>query len=543
MSETEHSKADTKLAEYLEANRQKIFEVWDARVRKCLPTASPMSTLALLNSLPELFDGMIKTLAAEDPKKYVEEYAKELGKKHGEERSRHKDYNLNQVIEEYWLLRYVILEYARKLGPMSDHAVDAILDAITIGIRNATAEFVRIRGEMLTHANEVKSTFLTNVSHEIRTPLGAILGYADLLKGAKLQSDEYLEVITRNGKALSKLIDDVLDFSTVEGGHLEAIKASFALDELVSDVLDTFKEVARKKNISLIVGFETGMSMIVRTDYSRLRQILINIVGNAIKFTQSGSVEINVEPILQNETMSALRFTISDTGIGMSEEEALKIFVPFSQADNSMTRKFGGTGLGLGLSRYIARALGGDVVLKSCKKGKGCVFEAIVAAQAVTEVSEPIVHGLKKNLDGLNILLVEDSIDSQYLIQHMLEDRGAHVDVANNGQEGVDKAKVGNYAVVLMDTQMPVLDGHLATKQLREFGFKPPIIALTAHVLAEERKKTKDAGCNAHLTKPVDVDLLVKTIKEMISESSTSQAMNGWQSSDHSLGPSIVAPR
>lgn len=513
------------VAACLEQKRKEIFATWEARVRDTLPVARPIDSLALTNSLPELYDGLIKTLTAPDPKKYFEGVEKEIGRKHGEERSRLKGYDLNHVIEEYQILRHVIFEVVRKSGTLSSESADAILDAITIGIRNATSEFVKIRTGLLTQAQlraqnalTAKSVFLTNMSHEIRTPLAAMLGYTELLADApsKSERDEYIKVINRNGKALVKLIDEVLDLSKVEAGRLEVEHIAFALDELMDEVLGIFQEPIKAKNVTLAIIFDPKTPLVVESDPTRLRQILINIIGNAVKFTPSGSIKVNVEPVVLATGINGLRFTITDTGIGITAEEALTLFVPFSQADGSTTRKFGGTGLGLVLSRHIARALGGDVELKSCEKGQGCTFVVTVEAKAAKKPNKIAQPNSATKIDNIKILLVEDSPDNQDFIKRVLEKRGAVVDTADNGKEGVQKAISGAYDVVLMDMQMPVLDGYAATKNLRALGFKKPILALTAHALAEERLKTKDAGCNAHITKPIDTNLLVEAINELM---------------------------
>jgi len=212
--------------------------------------------------------------------------------------------------------------------------------------------------------------------------------------------------------------------------------------------------------------------------------------------------------------MKSLRLTITDTGIGITEEQARTLFEPFSQADSSTTRKFGGTGLGLVLSRFIANALGGDLRLESSGQGKGSTFVVTVAATAAVKPDRIITPNHLTRLDRIKVLLVEDSVDMQELIKEVLEKRGAVVDIAGDGKEGIKKAKAVGYDVILMDMQMPVLDGYSATKELRALGFNIPIIALTAHAMKDERIKTMDAGCSAHLTKPIAMNLLIETIKE-----------------------------
>lgn len=364
------------------------------------------------------------------------------------------------------------------------------------------------------HANRTKSAFLANMSHEIRTPLAAILGYAEILKDDTLESEERLEFLTtisRNGSALTRLIDDILDLSKVEAGQIDPEHVDFSLLELLSEVRALFEEQARAKGLLFAIESGSDLPERVRTDPSRLRQILINLVGNALKFTSQGSVQVLAE--LEGEQ---LRFTVQDTGIGLTEQQASRLFQPFAQGDGSTTRRFGGTGLGLALSRKLARALGGDVWLEARPEGAGCRFVATVAA-AASEAARSSAQALPATpqLQGLRVLLVEDTADNQRLITHVLERAGAVVELAQDGQEGVDKALAGNFEVVLMDMQMPRLDGFTATRMLRQRGYRGPVVALTAHAMTDDRERIQDCGCDAHLTKPLDFNDIYLTLQRL----------------------------
>ncbi len=366
-------------------------------------------------------------------------------------------------------------------------------------------------------ASTLKTTFLANMSHEIRTPLGAILGFTELMRDSISSADraEYADIISRNGNSLTKIIDDILDLSKVEAGKLVLEKIDFNLKDLIDEVKILFMDTVDKKGIEFKTVIDPKMPSTIKSDPTRIRQILINLIGNAVKFTSKGSVNVLTTPIFSERRLVQVQFTVSDTGVGMDSEQATNLFKAFSQADNSTTRKFGGTGLGLALSKRLALALGGDVIIDSSISGKGSVFVATVAANAAKNnytTAETKAVTDTPDLTAVQILLVEDSIDNQFLIKKILARYGIQVEVANNGLEAIEKISIKNFDIILMDMQMPVLDGYAATEQLRKNGYKKPIIALTAHAMAEEKRRTKLAGCDAHLVKPLDSALLVKTI-------------------------------
>ena len=372
-------------------------------------------------------------------------------------------------------------------------------------------------------ANKIKSAFLANMSHEIRTPLGAILGFTDLLKDARLTGEEreYLNVILRNGQALSHVINDILDLSKVESGQLSIEYVSFDLRALVKEVVQSFSDIARSKEITLQFKADENSDCEISSDPTRIRQVIMNLVGNAIKFTSQGGVKVFVSIDPQNDSKSLINIRVEDTGTGINTDQAKMLFQPFMQADNSTARKFGGTGLGLALSKRLANALEGDVSIESSELDKGSLFLFSFAAQTseksnleeVLEVSSPkIGSGSMKLLKNIPILVIDDSPDNRVLMEIMLGREGALIDEASSGEEGVTLAMKNDYAVVLMDIQMPGMDGYDALLALKKLKYKKPVIALTAHAMAEEKRRTLSAGFADHVTKPVDAALLVTAI-------------------------------
>lgn len=378
-------------------------------------------------------------------------------------------------------------------------------------------------------ANATKSAFLANMSHEIRTPLGAVLGFSELLTGDSMTASERLnsiEIIKRNGRLLSNIINDILDLSKVEADRLDFDKSEVSFAEIMKELSSVLNLEAVEKGIELKVTSVGALSSKIKTDPLRLRQILLNIVGNAIKFTSRGSVHVKVKLIPDAMGSNKLGFVVTDTGEGIRPEQIDRLFRPFTQADVSTTRKFGGTGLGLALSKKLAIGLGGDVVLTESTPGKGSTFTVTIdpgfSEQVLFQGSESLPTQTwqstqwepKSNLSQMKILVVDDSPDNQILIKKILKLAGAAVETASNGREGVQKALAGNFDVILMDLQMPEMDGYEAVKLLRSQGFNKPIIALTAHAMKEERIHSLQSGFDNHLTKPVDNVELVKTLAD-----------------------------
>lgn len=381
------------------------------------------------------------------------------------------------------------------------------------------------------NANLAKSEFLANMSHEIRTPLGAVMGFAELIANDKITVSEkqnYTAAIKRNGELLLNIISDILDLSKIEVGKLNVELQDISLDDILGDskmLLDFF---ASEKGIRLTFTMDPKLPKQIRTDPVRLRQILLNIVGNSIKFTEQGSVDVVVKLVPVPDGSSQLAFIVKDTGIGISKEQSTKIFKSFSQADNSMVRKFGGTGLGLILSKRLANLLGGDVILSESSLGKGSTFCITVNPGSIKESKlrkfttvdkstsnfKPAV--VEKQLENLNILFVDDSVDNQYLIGKVLKLAGAQVETAENGSIALDKAGRKKFDLILLDLQMPVMDGYETVVRLRNQGIKIPIIALTAYALKEVRQHCLDIGFDDFLTKPIDRSLLLEKITYFI---------------------------
>lgn len=378
--------------------------------------------------------------------------------------------------------------------------------------------------EVAESANQAKSLFLANMSHEIRTPLGAILGFTEFLNDPNLSSIErmkYTNIIHRNGQLLTQIIDDILDLSKVEAGHLDVEIIEISILNLLSDLSAVMNLRAEEKGLKFSIHTDRTVPAFIYSDPTRLRQILINLIGNAIKFTEKGEVKVTV-------TMSAdqkLNFYVEDTGHGILPVNRERMFEWFTQADSSTTRKFGGTGLGLALSRRLARALGGDIVLlESSAAGTKFIVSVVASLQNQKDGGTSVKnldHSVKKNFEtmkaksplaGVRVLLVDDSDDNRILIETILVRKGLQVETAVNGQQGLELALAKEFDIILMDMQMPVLDGFQATAELRRRGYKKPILALTAHAMKEEREKTKAAGCDAHLTKPIDVQQLIAMI-------------------------------
>lgn len=372
-------------------------------------------------------------------------------------------------------------------------------------------------------ANRAKSAFLANMSHEIRTPLGAVIGYSELLATGNLKDNEkarFIEAIKRNGEILSKLINDILDLSKVEAGKIELEQTPIFLTDILSEIKSTLKFFATEKDVRLDFIEVGSVPFAICTDKLRLRQILFNIIGNAIKFTEKGFVEVKVSSGSTSDAKTTVYFAIKDSGKGISKENTARLFSPFSQADSSTTRQFGGTGLGLILSKRLARLLGGDVELTESKVGVGSTFLVSIDAgiERLAHMEKPVsVKNQRTNpsqyrLDGMTVLLAEDSPDNQLIVSRILQQAGAKVDIVNNGKEAIDKVHQQKYNLIVMDLQMPIMDGYGATSILRSEGNLIPIVALTAHALSEEKQKCLQSGFTDHISKPVERQSLLASL-------------------------------
>ncbi len=399
--------------------------------------------------------------------------------------------------------------------------------------RKKTEAQLRVAKEEAEAANRAKSEFLANMSHEIRTPMTAILGYVDLLDDPKITRDEMLdhvETVRRNGKHLLAIISDILDLSKIESGKMVIERIDMSLLPFLEDVRSFMTPNAQAKGLELRVTYQGPLPRLIQTDPFRLRQILINIIGNAIKFTQKGEVELLVRmanPLAVSDPR--LEFIIRDTGIGMSKQQSAKIFQPFVQANTTSSRQFGGTGLGLAICQYFVNVLGGTIDVES-EEYKGSAFRFTIETGPITSqvmcfpenLNRPVptvkkAHSLSKQRLPYRILLAEDGIDNQRLFSTILKKAGADVTVVENGQRAilsVYQAEEENcpFDLILMDMQMPVCDGYEATRRLRDAGYRLPILALTAHAMVEDREKCLGAGCDDFVTKPIDREKFVQAI-------------------------------
>jgi PAS domain S-box-containing protein len=405
-----------------------------------------------------------------------------------------------------------------------------------LALRDANADLSQTLNRLATAtaaaeaANQAKSEFLANMSHEIRTPMTAILGYADLLSGEVELPDEQreqIDLIQRNGRHLIAIINDILDISKIESGHMEVESADCPLAELIDDVATLMSGRARHKSLAFEIEFETPIPDRVVTDPLRLRQILVNLAGNAVKFTEQGRVRL-VASCRRRRHDARLRITLDDTGIGLGESELANLFEPFTQADASITRRFGGTGLGLAISKRLADMLGGDLTAESTP-GEGSRFTLDIPVALPSDVEfldAPIRRGPASpppevrhlTLRG-HILLAEDGPDNQRLIGHILTRAGAEITVVENGRlalEAVLDADTPGFDLILMDMQMPEMGGYEATRRLRDAGVSTPIVALTAHAMAGDREKCLEAGCDEYASKPIDRHRFIELCARML---------------------------
>lgn len=378
-------------------------------------------------------------------------------------------------------------------------------------------------------ANQAKSEFLANMSHEIRTPMNAILGFTDIMRrGMTKNEDEqedYLNTIHSSGTHLLELINDILDLSKIEAGKMELETIDSSPFKIIGEVISVLDVRAEEKGIGLDFNATSKLPEKIKTDPVRLRQVITNLVGNAIKFTESGKVVVEAKMLGE----STMEIRIVDSGIGMTKSQLKKIFEPFSQADNSVTRRFGGTGLGLSISLKIAKALGGDLSAES-EAGKGSTFIVtlktgdtsefrMVDANEASDLIRLEHKEQSKNVDSLpdsKILVVDDGTANRKLMNLILSRAGATTVLATNGQEALDAVGKEEFDIILMDMQMPVMDGYTATRTLRENGYTKPIFALTANAMKGDEEKCLSAGCSGFLSKPINIEKLLQTLSAVL---------------------------
>ncbi len=431
--------------------------------------------------------------------------------------------------QQYLLIQNKEKEYAKTLE---------------IEIDRQTSELKK-KNRQLEEASRLKSEFLANMSHELRTPMNAVIGFSDLLAETglnEIQSD-YCETISKSAAGLLVLINDVLDLAKIESGKFELESDSFSIAELIKNVADMFKMAAKGKDLCLSHFVDSRLPEVLEGDANRIRQIIVNLTGNAMKFTKQGSVDIRADMIKQAEEAVDVRFSVSDTGIGIPEDRQDAIFEKFTQADGSTTRKFGGTGLGLAISNELVKLMKGEMNLTSVP-GKGSAFSfTIPMTESVPEQLEKTTKDAAKSpvdMEGdrkIRVLLVEDNKVNQKLAGIFVQKQGHEVGVAEDGLVALEKLKTGKWDLILMDIQMPNMDGREATIKIREIESSPemrdqykslchrktpvPIVGLTAHARKEDEEGCYAVGMDAFLTKPIKNQRLAEVIQDQIRRIST----------------------
>lgn len=385
--------------------------------------------------------------------------------------------------------------------------------------------------EMAEEANKVKTFFISNVSHEIRTPLNAIIGLTDIIvqdENLSSEQKENMQSIKYSSDHLLGVINDVLDFSKLEAGKVSLEKVDFEVHQLVKESVKTIEFKAREKGIHMDVNLEPGIPRVLIGDPSRLRQILLNLLSNAVKFTQDGHIKLDVKIEGLTQDDASLKFSVSDTGIGIPADKQSHLFESFTQAGSDTTRKFGGTGLGLSICKKLVELQKGQIGLKSIE-GMGSTFWFTLNYEISKRAFLPDITKIEsklKNLSGVDVLLVEDDKMNQFVMTRILKNWHANLDIANNGREAITKLKKNKYHVVLMDLHMPELNGYEATKIIRDpesevLDHEIPVIALTADVTAETRKRVQSAKMNDYIAKPSDQQIIFNKIMQAVSHSKT----------------------
>jgi len=392
--------------------------------------------------------------------------------------------------------------------------------------RKLTEKQLLIAKEDSERAKRAEELFLANMSHELRTPLNAVIGFNRLLLSTELDNtqNEYVNTIQTSANHLMAIINDILEISKIKAGEIEFEEISISLTKTAMNAVNTFKMLAKQKNLALFEEIDYRIPPYILADQTRLNQILLNLLGNAVKFTQEGSVVLKVEMLSNDNEKCRLRFSVVDTGIGIAPEKLDKIFEKFKQAETDTTRNFGGTGLGLSICKEMVELQGGTISVESeVGKGSNFSFELDFKHSATQETAQPVKGAIEqKDIGHLKLLLVEDNKINVKLAENVFKKWGGELqyDVAKNGKEAIELLSKNDYQIVLMDLQMPVMDGFEATKYIRTEMDAPkknlPIIALTADVMLSEKTRAFEAGISDYITKPFDANKLFASITRLL---------------------------
>ncbi|MFP3982515.1 MAG: ATP-binding protein [Desulfurivibrionaceae bacterium] len=423
----------------------------------------------------------------------------------------YRQYRLNQDREK---------EYARKL--------ETEIARQTNELREANSRLKEI--------SRMKSNFLANMSHELRTPMNAIIGFADLLLETELDEEQadYTRTIKQSSRSLLDLINDILDLAKVEAGKLRLEETAFDLPELIASVTDMFRIQAREKGLNLKYEIDEGVPGRVRGDPNRLRQILVNLTGNAVKFTEEGQIIVKAGCEGEKDGKMLIKFLVTDTGAGISRDRIHAVFDNFTQADGSTTREYGGTGLGLSICQQLVDLMGGNIFVHS-ESGQGSTFCFVIpffeSAAEDREVKSETEKLQDRAVSGVRVLIVEDNAVNQRLVRIIAEQLGYEAEVASDGLEALERLKQRDFDIVFMDLQMPYMDGREATQRIREIEAEPErrkefvslryrcsplqVVGLTAHARQEDEDSCYDAGMNAFLTKPLVKEKMIRLLAEL----------------------------
>ena len=511
-----------------------------------LKITSAMTEMERLAAFPEMNPNIVLSMNSQGDVQYLNPYGEELIDKLGILQSHMRVLlpdNIKNIIQECIhnnsTMQAVESEYKNRtfLWTFSPVIKQKLVHGYALEITQRkkalaearTAQLEKVAAES---ANTAKSTFLANMSHEIRTPLTAIIGFSESLLDTSQTMPERVEsinTIIRSGKHLMQIINDILDLSKIEADKIEVEQLNVSPFEILSDVHSFISLLAENKGLFFDIDYDFPIPKMIVTDPVRLKQVVINLCSNAIKFTEKGGVHVKVS--FNNDL---LVIDVIDTGIGLNEEQILKIFNPFTQADTSTTRQYGGTGLGLHLSKQLAIRLGGDITVKSTI-GVGSCFSLTITTGEIDkdklllylpvvkqESTQAIIDGAGAKVSGL-VLLAEDNSDNQRLVSMYLKKIGADVVVVNNGKEAIEKTRENEFDLILMDMQMPVMNGIDATTRLREMSYKKPIVALTANAMKEDVDACYQAGCDDFIQKPISQQKFKDTVMQFLKPVDESQ--------------------